>query len=126
MTESELTALHDAHDALVKSYVDSVLPIAAFLALYNDFPHTYALDGHEATPDERAVLQRSRKRIAFHFQIASVLSGLCSEAESENGMYAEAGRFAPAAGLKRLRDLVARYPEFKVETDNVNCGKDAQ
>jgi hypothetical protein len=62
MTESALNALLDAHDALVKQCVDSALPFAEFLALYNDFPHLYALDGHEATPDGRAVLQRSRKR----------------------------------------------------------------
>jgi hypothetical protein len=65
MTESELTALLDAHDALVKSCVDSVLPIAAFLALYNDFPHTYALDGHEATPDERAAAKSKTNRVSF-------------------------------------------------------------
>jgi hypothetical protein len=115
MTDLELTALLDAHDALIWTCVNSVLPIAEFLALYNDFPHAYALDGHEATPDKRAVLQRSRKRIAFHFQVASVLSGLWTEPEPENGMYGDAGRFGPAVGLKRLRDLVARYPEFKAE-----------
>jgi hypothetical protein len=113
MTESELTALLDAHDVLVKSCIDSILPFAEFLALYNDFPHAYALDGHAATLDERAALQRSRKRIAFHFQVAGVLSGLCSEADSENGLYGEAGRYGPAVGLKRLRELVARQPDFE-------------
>jgi hypothetical protein len=120
MTDLELAALLDAHDALIRTCVDSMLPFAEFLALYNDFPHTYALDGRKATPEERAVLLRSRKRIAFHFKVASALSGLRTQAESENGMYADAGRFAPAVGLKRLGDLVARYPEFKAEPDNVN------
>jgi hypothetical protein len=115
MTDSELTALLDVHDELVKSCVDSVLPFAEFLVLYNDFPHAYALDGHEATPDECAVLQRSRKRIAFHFQVAGVLSGLCSETDSENGMYGDAGRFGPTVGLMRLRELVGRHPDFKAE-----------
>jgi hypothetical protein len=113
MTESELTALLDAHDVLVKSCIDSTLPFAEFLALYNDFPHAYALDGHEATLDGRAALQRSRKRIAFHFQVAGILSGLCSEADSENGLYGEVGRFSPTVGLKRLRELVARHPDFE-------------
>jgi hypothetical protein len=66
MTDSELTALLDAHDALVKSCVDSISPIAEFLALYNDFPHVYALDGHETTRDDLAVFQRSRKRDQYH------------------------------------------------------------
>jgi len=115
MTESELAALLDAHDGLVRSCVNSVLPFAEFLALYNDFPQAYALDGHEATPDERAILQRSRKRIAFHCQLASVLSGLSSAADSANGMYGDAGRFGPTVGLMRLRELVGRYPDFKAE-----------
>jgi hypothetical protein len=116
VTESELHALLDAHDSLVKSCVDSTLPFEKFLALYNDFPHLYVLDGHEATPEERAALKRSAKRIAFHFKVAGVVSGLCSEADSEDDGYKEAGRFAPAVGIMRLRELVARYPDFKAKT----------
>jgi hypothetical protein len=119
VTDTELTALLDAHDALVKSCVDSVLPFAELLALYNDFPHLYALDGHEATTDERAVLQRSRRRIAFHFQVANVLSGLASEADLGNRLYKEAGRFAPAVGLMRLRALLRQHPDFKAEPGNI-------
>ncbi|MEA3161256.1 MAG: hypothetical protein QOD95_2804 [Gammaproteobacteria bacterium] len=119
MTESALNALLDAHDALVKQCVDSALPFAEFLALYNDFPHLYALDGHEATPDGRAILQRSRKRIAFHYKVARVLSGLCSETDSENGIYGDAGRFGPMVGLMRLRELVGRHSDCKAEPENI-------
>lgn len=118
MTDSELTALLDAHDALVKSCVDSILPFAEFLALYIDFPHAYALDGHEATRDELAVFQRSRKRIAFHFRVANALFGMACEADSTNAPYEEAGRFSPEVGLMRLRALVRQYPEFKAEPDS--------
>lgn len=95
------------------------IAVCRFLALYNDFPHLYALDGHEAPPAERAVLRRSRNRIAFHFRVASVLSGLCSEADSMNSLYGEAGRFAPTVGLMRLRELLGRYPDLKAEPDNI-------
>jgi hypothetical protein len=115
MTDLELTALLDGNDSLVKSCVDSALPFAEFLVLYNDFPHAYALDGHEATPEEFAVLKRSSKRIAFHFRIAGVLSGLCSDAGPGNSLYEGAERFAPAVALMRLRELVDRYPDFKAE-----------
>jgi hypothetical protein len=115
MTESELTALLDVHDALVKSCVDSVLPFAEFLALYNGFPQSYAFDGREATADERALFKRSQRRIAFHFQVAGVLSGVCSEPDLANELYQEAGRFAAAVGLMRLRELVRRHPDFKAE-----------
>jgi hypothetical protein len=117
VNESELTDLLDVHDSLVQSCVDSTLPFEKFLALYNDFPHLYALDGHEATPEDLAVLRRSNRRIAFHFKVTSALSGLCAEADSSRGPYGEAGRFGPAVGLMRLRALVRRYPEFKAETN---------
>jgi len=119
MNESELVAPLDAHDTLVKSCVESALPFDEFLALYNGFPHAYALDGHEARPDERALLTRSQKRIAFHFQVANVLSGLASRADLANRLYEEAGRFAPAVGLMRLRALLRHHPDFKAEPDNI-------
>jgi hypothetical protein len=115
MTDSELSVLLDAHDALVHSCVAGELPLAKFLALYNGFPHSYALDGHEATVDERAVFRRFEKRIAFHFRVASLLSGVYSEADSMNPLYEEAGRFAPAVALVRLRGFVGRYPDFRSE-----------
>jgi hypothetical protein len=49
MTESELTTLLDAHDALAKAYVDSNLRFAEFDSAYGDFPHNYALHGHSGT-----------------------------------------------------------------------------
>lgn len=103
MNDLELTTLLDAHDALVKSCVDSTFPFEEFLALYNDFPHAYALDGHEAATEELAVLRRSNQRIEFHLKVASALSGLCAEGDSFRGPYGEAGRFGPAVGLMRMR-----------------------
>lgn len=117
INESELTALLDAHDVLVKSCVDSTLPFEQFLALYNNFPHVYALDGHEATPEELDVYKRSQRRIAFHLQVAGILSGLYSESAFPNGLSDEAGRFPPVVGLMRLRALVRQYPDFR------RCGR---
>jgi hypothetical protein len=117
MTDEELNALLDAHDVLVKSCVDLTIPFEEFLALYDDFPHAYALGGHGATPDQLAMLGRSRKRIAFHFRVAGVLSGMASEADLPNRLYEEARRFAPAVGLMRLRTLIVRYPELKAEPE---------
>ena len=119
MTDVELNALLDVHDGLVRSCVDSTILFEEFLVLYNDFPHAYALDGHGATRDRLAVLQRSRKRIAFHFQVAQVLSGMASEADLPNRLYDEAKRFAPAVGLMRLRTLIARYPELMAEPERL-------
>jgi hypothetical protein len=114
MTELELCALLDAHDALVTACIDASLSFAEFLAAYGDFPITYHLDGSAAAAEERAVLRLFRKRIAFHFKVWDVLSGLRAD-DDANALQGEAARFVPLAGLSRLRLLVARYPDFKAE-----------
>jgi hypothetical protein len=115
ITESELSALFDAHDALVKAYGDSSLTFSEFVSAYGDFPRAYALDGHSGTAEERAVLRFFRMRIAFHLRVSGVLSGLRSADDPVDIPYDDAGRFLPAVGLMRLRELVARYPDFKAE-----------
>ena|ERR1700690_1795086 len=114
MNESEVNALLAAHDALVKACMDSILSFDAFVLAYNGFPQSYALDGHEVqTPEERGVLAMFRRRIAFHSRVAGVSSGVCSVGDDANPLYGVAGRFLPAVGLMRIRELVARYPEFE-------------
>jgi len=114
MTESEVSALFDAHDALVKACVDSILTFAEFSLAYGDFPNSYALDPQKAPVDARAVLRLFRKRLAFHLRVAAALSGFRSEDDAVSS-YGEAGRFIPTIGLMRLRELAARYPDFKAE-----------
>jgi hypothetical protein len=112
ITDLQLAAVLDVHDCLVKSCIDSSLPLQEFLALYNNFPHAYALDGHQATPAELEILRQSNRRIAFHFQVAKLLSGLLA-ADVANSLYQETSRIAPAVGLMQLRDLVEKHPDFK-------------
>jgi hypothetical protein len=106
VTESEMAALLDAHDALIRACVESHLAFEEFVAAYGDFPA--ALDEGAG----RAVLRLFGKRIAFHKLVAGAISGLRGEGGSP-GMETEVGRFMPMVGLMRLRELVARYPEFK-------------
>jgi hypothetical protein len=115
MTESEISALLDAQDALVKAYVDSSLTFSEFVSAYGDFPHNYALDGYSGTTEERAVLRLFRKRIAFHLRVSGVLSGLRSADDPADIPYVDAGRFLPAVGLMRIRELVASHPNFMAE-----------
>ena len=63
MTESELNGLLDAHDGLVKAFIDSTLTFSEFVSAYGDFPHNYALDGDSGTAKERAMMRRFGKRI---------------------------------------------------------------
>jgi len=114
MTESEISALLDAHDILVKAYVDSRLSFEEFVSAYGDFPRNYGLLGDSEPREERAVLRVFRKRIAFHLQVSGVLSGLRSADDPADISHDDANRFLPAVGLMRIRELVARYPDFKL------------
>lgn len=117
MTESEISALLDAHDALVKAYVDSSLRFSEFVSAYGDFPRNCGLVGDSGTAEERAVLRFCQKRIAFHLRVSGVLSGLRSADDPADISHDDADRFLPAVGLMRIRELVARYPDFKAEPD---------
>ena len=121
MTESELVALFDAHDALVKACVDSSLTFDVFVLAYDGFPHNYPLDADkEAAQEQRAKLALFRKRIAFHLRVAEILSRAGRVVGSANLLDPEVGRFFSAAGLKRIRELAALYPQFEAEPDSTN------
>lgn len=106
MTAQEIKALLDAHDALVRECVESRLPFEEFVFAYGDL--RVALE-----EDTRSAVSRLfGKRIAFHKLVAGVVSGLRGAGDLP-GMDSGAGRFLPMVGLMRLRELVARYPDFR-------------
>jgi hypothetical protein len=115
MIESEISALLDAHDALVKAYVDSRLTFSEFVSSYGDFPRNYALDGHSGSAQERAALRFFGRRIAFHLRVSGVLSGLRSADDPADISNDDADRFLPAVGLMRIRELTARYPHYSAD-----------
>jgi hypothetical protein len=116
LTDSELNALLDAHDALVAACVEERLTLIEFLAAYNDFPRVYGLDGRNAGTDERSVLRRASPRIAFHFRVLEVVSGPTGIDDSDP-LNAGVGEFLRRATLMRLRQLIARYPDLKATPD---------
>ena len=87
-----------------------------FLAAYNDFPRLYGLDGRDAGAAERSVLQRSQQRIAFHFRVLDVVSAP-TVIDPGNVVNDDVGEFLPRVTLLRLRQLVARYPDFRALPD---------
>jgi hypothetical protein len=117
MTEAEINALLDAHDALVQACVDSALTFSEFVSAYGEFPHNYGLFGHSQTAQQRFMSRLFGRRIAFHARVAALLSGLRSADDPVDIPYEDAGRFLPALGLQRLRDLATRYPDFRAEPD---------
>ena len=115
-TDTELNALLDAHDALVAACLEERLTLLEFLAAYNDFPRVYGLDGREVGADERLGLRRASQRIAFHFRVLDAVSGPAGF-DGEDASSAGVGEFLRRATLMRLRQLVARYPDFKTLPD---------
>ena len=116
LTDTELTALLDAHDALVTACVEERLTLVEFLAAYNDFPRVYGLDGRGADADEPLRWRLFQRRIAFHFRVLNAVSGPTG-IDDQDALNSGAGEFLPRVTLMRLRQLVARYPDFKAPPD---------
>ncbi|MGO9935982.1 MAG: hypothetical protein ACLPV8_29855 [Steroidobacteraceae bacterium] len=119
MNESEVRALLDAHDALLTAYVDSSLTFSEFVSAYGEFPRNYSFDGDLGTAEQRAARRFFRSRIAFHLLVSGMLSGLRSADDPTDIPYGDAGRFLPAVQLMRLRELIAKHPDFKAEPEPV-------
>ena len=117
MTEAEINALLDAHDALLQACVDSALTFSEFVSAYGEFPHNYGLFGYSETAQQRFMSRLFGRRIAFHSRVAALLSGLRSADDPVDIPHEDAGRFLPALGLQRLRELATRYPDFRAEPD---------
>ena len=114
-TESEIDAALDAHDALVRAYVDSSLSFDEFVSAYGDFPRNYGFVSDSGAVQEQAARHFFQKRIAFHSRVSGVLSGLRSADDPADISHDDANRFLPAVGLLRIRELITRYPDFKAE-----------
>jgi len=114
MSATVIRAALDAHDALVRDCAEGRLTVEEFLDAYGDFPRVYA-------SEERDVLRLFRKRVAFHRQVAGVISGLRGSAELRSMKDGKVGDLLPLVGLMRLRALVARYPKFEA-TGGGNLG----
>ena len=69
MEESELLRVLDTHDDLVVRCARGDLTYPEFDRAYDAFFQRYALDGHESTLFEQAVLERQRQRILVHRRI---------------------------------------------------------
>lgn len=113
VTDSELAALFDAHDALVAACVGGQVPFVEFVAAYGGFP-SYALDMAEASPNAAAALRRFRGRIEFHRQVSGVLAGV-GGGQGAMGLPDGADTFLGVAAFQRLRQMMVRYPGFKLE-----------
>jgi hypothetical protein len=113
MSATDIRALLDAHDALLRNCVEGRLTFREFLGAYGDFPRGYGLEKDASSAEEREVLRLFRKRVAFHGLAADVISGFRGTAELGSLEESGVGDFLPTVGFMRLRELVARYPNFE-------------
>jgi len=121
MDPAEIGVLFDAHDALVRDCIEGGITFLEFVAAYGDFPYGYLPeDPTSSSEEERVVLRLFRKRIAFHRRVAGVLSGLRSAREA-GALEGGVGGFMAAAGLMRLRELLARHPQFEAVGETGRC-----
>jgi hypothetical protein len=101
---SEIGALLDAHDGLVCACLEGGLSLREFVAAYGDFPRNAGL-----APDH-AMFGR---RIAFHQEVAKIVSSVSAGPEEVLWPLDETGGFLAKAVILRLRQLIARPPDFK-------------
>jgi hypothetical protein len=84
---------------------------ADFLATYDNFYWSFALDGHESDLSAIALLAKYSTRIAPHRVIAeSILSNLCADTDADLDDYKDSGRFGSSEALARLKLVVASLP----------------
>jgi hypothetical protein len=120
MSATEIRAVLDVHDALVRDCVQGRLTFGEFLGVYGDFPRGYGLDEDSASAEKHEALRLFRKRLVFHKQVAGVILGLRGTAELGSPEDSGVGDFLPVVGVKRLRELVTRYPRFEAGGGNMD------
>jgi hypothetical protein len=120
MSVTEIRAVLDVHDALLRDCVEGRLTFGEFLGAYGDFPRGYGLDEDSASAEKHEALRLFRKRLAFHKQVAGVISGLRGTAGLGSPEDGGVGDFLPVAGLKRLRELATRHPRFETMGGNMD------
>lgn len=113
MSTTNFQAALDAHDGLVRDCVEGRLTFAEFLGAYGDFPRGYGLQEGTTGADGHEAVRLFRKRVAFHRQVAGVIAGLRGAPELGAPEESGVGDFLPVVGLRRLRELVTRYPGFE-------------
>jgi len=105
MTDAAVTAALEAHDALVTACIQGTIGFDEFVMAYGAFPETIR--------KEVGGLEGFRQRMAFHAEVARILSGLAAS-HQDAGLQGGAEGFIEKAVLLRLRQLLERHPELKI------------
>lgn len=116
MTESELRELLSRLNRAVTACVSGKTSFEQFAEDYGYPVGEYALDGHEASDEERAMFSAWKAQIAPHIAIAEqILNKLFSSEDAAKPVYQAQGRFGPDVANERLREIAFAY-EIKEAT----------
>jgi hypothetical protein len=121
MTTADLDALLDAHDALVRACVAGELPLAEFVLAYGEFPGGQGIDAGSLAREWPALAAALQTRLAFHRQVAALLSGLNAGGDPPVGLTGGAGAFLEKAVSLRLRTLLDRHPDCRGGTPGIGA-----
>ena len=101
----EMLAATESIDRLSKGEVG----LAEFLAVYDNFYHRGALDGHESSPDLHRFLREHAKIVEFHREVQQVLDALYIPSGTNVPDYRSIGRLAPDTAVSRIRELAYEH-----------------
>jgi hypothetical protein len=106
-SEEDLLSTLDDYDQLIRDCVSGRISFQEFLNKYGTFYMTYALDGHESSPEEKELFEAHEDRISLHRRVWERIigGGLCADEDAQKELYIQAGRFGSDEGLRRLREI---------------------
>lgn len=90
--------------ARVEALVDGKMSAESFLRTYGNFYYYNALDGHEATPGQREVLQDNAEVCRLHERVQGIVD-LVYAGDKPNPQYEAAGRILGGEAGRRIVSL---------------------
>lgn len=110
-SETDLIAVLDRGDQLVRQCASGRLSFEDFCAKYNNLYWSHALDGHESDQSGLTVLAKHAVRIAPHRTVAeAILAKVCSDSDAARASYRAAGRFGSTEAVTRLKLVATALP----------------
>jgi len=104
--EEELIEQLNIHKVLAFDCSHGKLEFWQFVKLYDNFYHSYALDGHEVNGIDSEFYNNHSGEIGFHKAISDqVLSVVCSNTDANNLAYIKSGRISSIEALKILKQI---------------------
>ena len=90
----------------VQAVASGEVEFQQFVALYDNYYYSAALDGHEGGAEYLAFLKENRSLVALHKQVQTVLDKVYVSPSGENPVAVPAGRLSAQEAEQEIRKLV--------------------